>query len=90
MKPRNIRGQGIANNRNLNDYYHKFDVHDSVHRETTIKNNQQDALCRLIYYFKSALHVSGDVFLHNQEPLIVFTVSGSVHTSCCRVVSRKR
>jgi len=35
MKPRNIRGQGIANNRNLKDYYHKFDVHDSVHSEKT-------------------------------------------------------
>jgi len=26
------------------------------------ENNQQDALYRLIYYLKSALHVSGDVF----------------------------
>jgi hypothetical protein len=31
------------------------------------ENNQQDALYRLIYYSKSALHVSGDVFAHHQE-----------------------
>ena len=43
------------------------------------ENNQQDALYRLIYYSKSALHVSGDVFAHNQEHLTVFTVSGNVH-----------
>jgi hypothetical protein len=52
------------------------------------KNNQQDALYRFIYYSKSALHVSGDVFAHHQENLIVFTVSGGVHPSCYRLVSR--
>jgi hypothetical protein len=36
--------------------------------------NQQDAL---IYYSKTALHVSGDVFAHHQEHMTVFTVSGS-------------
>jgi hypothetical protein len=51
------------------------------------ENNQQDALYRLIYYSKSALHVLGDVFAHHQEHLTVFTVSGSVHPSCCRLVS---
>jgi len=51
------------------------------------KNNQQDALYRLIYYSKSAPHVSGDVFVHHQEHLTVFTVSGSVHPSCCWLVS---
>jgi hypothetical protein len=51
------------------------------------ENNQQDALYRLIYYSKSALHVSGDVFAHHQERLTVFTVYGSVHPSCCRLVS---
>jgi len=50
------------------------------------ENNQQDALYRLIYYSKSALHVSGDVFAHHQEHLTVFIVSGSVHPSCCRLV----
>jgi hypothetical protein len=29
------------------------------------ENNQQDALYRLIYYSKSVLHVSGDVFAHH-------------------------
>ena len=48
------------------------------------ENNKQDALYKLIYYSKSALHVSGDVFAHQQEHLSVFTVSGSVHPSCCR------
>ena len=33
----------------------------------------------------SALHVSGDVFAHHQEHLTVFTVSVSVHPSCCRL-----
>jgi hypothetical protein len=47
------------------------------------ENNQQDALYRLIYYSKSALQVSGDVFAHHQEHLSVFTVSGSVHPRCC-------
>ena len=51
------------------------------------ENNQQDALYRLIYYSKSALHVSGVVFAHHQEHLTVFTVSGSVHPSCCRLYS---
>ena len=50
------------------------------------ENNQQDALYRLIYYSKSALHVSGDVFAHHQKNLTVFTVPGSVHPSCCRLV----
>jgi hypothetical protein len=49
------------------------------------ENNQQYALYRLIYYSKSALHVSGDNFAHHQEHLTVFTVSGSVHPSCCRL-----
>jgi hypothetical protein len=43
------------------------------------ENNQQDALYKLIYYSKSAQHVSGDVLVHHQEHLTVFTVSGSVH-----------
>jgi len=43
-------------------------------------------LYRLIYYSKSALHISGDIFAHHQEKLTLFTVSGSVHPSCCRLV----
>jgi hypothetical protein len=47
------------------------------------ENNQQDALYRLIYYSKSALHVSGNVFTYHQEHLTVFTASGNVDPSCC-------
>jgi hypothetical protein len=43
------------------------------------ESNQQNALYRLIYYSKSAQHVSGDVSAHHQWHLTVFTVSGSVH-----------
>ena len=53
-------------------------------KKCNYENNQQYALYRLIYYSKSALQVSGDVFAHHQEHLTVFTVSGSIHTSCCR------
>ena len=42
------------------------------------ENNQQDALYRLIYYSKSALHVSGDVFFRHQEHLTLFTASGNI------------
>ena len=51
------------------------------------ESNQQDALYRLIYYSKSALHVSGDVTAHHQEHLTLFTVSGGVHPRCHRLVS---
>jgi len=39
---------------------------------------------------QSALHVSGDVFAHHQEHLIVFTASDVVHRHCCRLVSWMR
>jgi hypothetical protein len=51
----------------------------------TITNKMQ--LYRLIYYSKSALHVLGDIFVHHQENLNVFTVYGSVHPSRCRLVT---
>jgi hypothetical protein len=67
-----------------------FTVSGSVH-PSCCRNNyeskQQDALYSLIYYSKSALHVSGDVFAHHQEHLSVFTVSGGVHPSCCRLAA---
>jgi len=50
-----------------------------------ITNKMQ--LYKLIYYSKSALRVSGDVFAHHQKHLTVFTVSDGVHPSCCRLVS---
>jgi hypothetical protein len=49
---------------------------------------KQDTLYSLIYYSKSALHVSGNLCPHHQEYWSVFTVSGSVHLRCCRLVSR--
>jgi hypothetical protein len=52
------------------------------------ENKQQYELCRLVYYFRSALHFSGDIFAHHQEHLAVFTVSGIVRTNCCRLVSQ--
>ena len=40
-------------------------------------------LYRFIYYSKSALHVSGDVFAHHQEHLTVFKVFDSVAAGWC-------
>ena len=50
-----------------------FDIWRSRSRASwhNYENNQQNALYRLIYYSKSALHVSGDVFAHHQEHLTV-------------------
>jgi hypothetical protein len=76
-------------------YWTSMFEHDS-HNKSDSKNlgnhenNQQDALYRSIYYSKSALHVSGDASAHHQERLTVFTVSNSVHPSCCRLVSWMR
>jgi len=64
-----------------------LDVHESVHRGMFMNTTKEMQPYRLIYYSKSALHVSGYVFVHYQEHLTVFTVSGSVHPSCCRLVS---
>jgi hypothetical protein len=49
------------------------------------ENIQQYPIYKLIYYSTSAVHVSGNIFTHHQEHLSVFTVSGSVHPSCCRL-----
>jgi len=38
------------------------------------ENNQQDALHSLIYYFKSALRVSGDILAHHQEHLTIYSI----------------
>jgi hypothetical protein len=53
------------------------DVYESVHRDTIMKVTNKIQVYRLIYYFQSALYVSGDVFAHHQEHVTVFTVSGS-------------
>jgi hypothetical protein len=52
-----------------------------------MKVTNQVQLYRLIYYSQSPLHVSGHVFAHHQENLTVFTAFGSIHPSCCQLVS---
>jgi hypothetical protein len=52
-----------------------------VHRDIIVKVTNKMQLYRLIYYSKSALRVSGDVFAHRQEHLTVFTLSGSFDSS---------
>jgi hypothetical protein len=52
-----------------------------------MKVTNEMQLYRLIYYLLFIIHVSGNVFAYHQEHLTVFTVSGSVHPSCCRLVS---
>jgi hypothetical protein len=60
-----------------------FDFHEAVYCNTIKKVTNNTQIYRLIYYFQSALHVSGDVFTHHQEHLTVFTLSGNIHPSCC-------
>ena len=47
--------------------YSSLDVHESVHRDTTTKITNKMHYIDLIYYSKSALNVSVDVFAHHQE-----------------------
>ena len=68
----------------LESNYCGLDVLESVHRDTTMEITNKMQLYRLIYYSKSALHVSDDIFAHRREHLTVFTVSGTVHPSCSR------
>jgi hypothetical protein len=65
----------------------KDDVHESVHCDTIMKVTNKMQLHMLIYYSHLALRVLGDVFAHHQEHLTVFTASGSIHSSRCRLVS---
>jgi len=67
--------------------YYMLDVRESVHRDTIMKITNKMQLYRLIYFSLSPLHVSGDVFAQHQKQLTVFTVSGSVHPGCCRLLS---
>jgi hypothetical protein len=67
-----------------------FDVHESVHCDAIMKVTNKMQLDKLIYYSKSALRVLSEVFTHHREHLTVFTISGSVHPSCCRLVSHPR
>jgi hypothetical protein len=63
------------------EYRKQCDITDSAGRilQFSYENNQQDALYRLIYYSRPALHVWSDVFAHHQEHFTVFTASGSIH-----------
>jgi hypothetical protein len=45
----------------------RLDVHEIMHCDTIMKITNKMQLHRLIYYSKSALHVSGEVFAHHQE-----------------------
>jgi len=60
-------------------------------KEICFKNyeiNQKDELYKFIFYSKSAVRVSGDVFAHHQEHLTVFTVPGGVRPICKACVTR--
>ena len=64
-------------------------LYQNLHYEflvTIMKVTNKMQLYRLIYFSLSALYVSGDVFVHHQEHLTAFTVSGSIHPRCCRLV----
>jgi hypothetical protein len=52
----------------------KFDIHESVHRDTIMKVTNRMQLYRLINFFLSALHVLGDVFAHHQEHVTVYSI----------------
>jgi hypothetical protein len=67
----------------------KFDVHESMLRDTNVKVTNKMQLYRLIYFYfsLSTLHVFGNVFAHHQEHMTVFTESGRIHPNCCRLRS---
>jgi hypothetical protein len=67
-----------------------LNVNESVHRDIITKTTKKMQLCRLIYYSLSALHVSGDVFIHHQEHLTVFTASGNIHQCRYRIHDTSR
>jgi hypothetical protein len=68
-------------------YVYALDVHESVNRDIIMNSTNEMQLYRLIYYSKTALHVSGNLFAHDQENLTVFTASGNVHQCRRRLVS---
>jgi hypothetical protein len=45
----------------------EFKVHGTVHRQTCILYNQQDATYTVFFIIISALHVSGGFSAHHQE-----------------------
>ena len=44
-------------------------------------------LCRIIYYSLASLHVSSDIFAHNQEHLKCITASGITHVCRCQLAA---
>jgi hypothetical protein len=54
------------------EYIQNEHMHAQKHKLITKATNKMQ-LCMLIYYSLSALHVSGDVFVHHQKHLSVFT-----------------
>ena len=53
-------------------------------------DDENNANFGLFICIQTALHVSGDVFTHHQEYLIVFTAYDIVHLCCCLPVSWTR
>ena len=74
---------------NIPSTLHILELVTMSHNKALQSTERNQNKYRLIYYSKSALQVSGDVFAHHQEHLTVFTVSGSVHPSSCRLLSHQ-
>ena len=49
-----------------------------------MKMTNKIQLCRIIYYSLAALHVSSDIFAHQQEHLNCITASGIKHVCRCQ------
>jgi hypothetical protein len=60
------------------------DVHESVHRDIIMNSTDGMQLYRLIYYSKSALHVSGDVFAVPANPWHQPAATLVNITRCCK------
>jgi len=65
-------GSGYVNRNEC--YSDELDVNESVHRDIIVKITNKMQLYRLIYYSKSTLHVSGDVFAHHQEHVTIYSL----------------
>jgi len=58
-------------------------IHVFVHHDTNTKMTNKMQLCRIIYCSLTALHVSNDIFAHNQGHLNRITASGITHVCRC-------
>jgi hypothetical protein len=54
--------------------YNWMNIHKSVHRDIIMNATNEMQLYRLIYYSKSALHVSADIFVHHREQLTIYSI----------------